>query len=374
MIGILTFQRAHNHGALLQAFAIQQYLKGQGHQSELIDYRNIGTPEFYKKKINLRSFLKPSFAIYTLYKILFFKSFSNRAKVFHRFMDQHLIYSSAFYENREELIVANIDNFYRKIIVGSDQVWNLDLSYDDYSYFLDFIKREDQKISYAASFGRSIFDTDTLTKLKGFLSTFKALSVRESDAVKLVNKLSGETVEHVLDPTFLLAKEQWNNYAIAPDETEDYILCFVIGYCSKETLKICQEISKRKNLPIIMIGNTSFRPHFDLHIKFINVLSPFELIGYVKAASFVVTSSFHGTAFSIIFNKQFLSLSTSMKDSNAERNSRLSSILKLFNLRERHIACSTLPKNIGIINYEIVNRIIQEEINRSKKYLNRSIN
>lgn len=294
-IGILTFHCAYNYGAVLQCYALQKFLIQMGHDVSVIDYRPKSITNVYKwfkirliLRKNLYKSVKEMFLLYGRKK---------RYDTFRRFS-----------ENYQRLApVSSInENPYDIILIGSDQVWNYDLTngFDDY-YWGNFPHPKNTLIiSYAASMQDS-WPNEMSIRIKQNLENFRQISVREiSLAAKLTELSGGRRIFQVVDPTLLLDCEDWDVLAKAPRMEKPYLLLFQVGRRNKKTEHIAEEMAKRQNLPILRLSTlVSWETS-----RMVMNTSPEEFVGLFKNASFVVCSSFHGTVFSLIFNRPFVSV------------------------------------------------------------------
>lgn len=350
-IAILTFSRVNNYGAMLQAYALKTVLKDIGAEAEMINYKapyleaifnpnpfvNRGCGNFIKKLLFLPK---------NVYIRQFFSSFMDK------YLDGKLTYS------RAEL--ANLEKNYDCFITGSDQVFNMNLTGGDETFFLDFVKDNDKKYSYAASFGKNEITSEEETLTAPFLKLFKEISVRESTAVPLAERLSSKKVRRDIDPTLLLSAKEWLKIASIPDTKGDYILLYLLNRNAK-IIEFAKNLARAKGLKMIMFTTSPF-PRKAVATA---ASTPQEWLGYFLKAKYVVTNSFHGLAFSINFNKDFF-LDLLPPPSNV--NSRLENLLELTGLKGR------LIDNIGDnynaeISWGEVNSVMEKERERSKTYL-----
>ena len=229
-----------------------------------------------------------------------------------------------------------------------------------------------RRISYASSFGVSYIEE----KQRGFyyehLSKFSAISVREKNAVELVKELSGKEATWVLDPTLLLNKEDWMKVASYPYEIKNkYILVYEL-IPSPYIKDLAKTLSKEKGLVIVRLCKNTAPETKEKGIICITDAGPAEFIGLFANAEMVITNSFHGTAFSINFSKDFYTIAPQRK----HNNSRQKSLLELFNLENRFIPENT-PFNListEQIDYDSIGDILDEERAKSFNFLKHSIN
>lgn len=357
-VGILTIHAAYNYGAMLQAYATQEALKKLGHEVQIIDFYPIDL-----EQSNLMT--KTPKSIKELVKYVFAKLNPHVQKKIRRFNEfRGLMQLSSRYYSKEELYRSppKFDLF----LVGSDQVWNMERSFNSF-YFLDFINSKN-KISYASSFGTSSIPAEYHKELKEHLSTFSAISTRESDGVRIIKDAVGIDATQVLDPTFLLTAENWAKIAADKQFKGDYILAYGFSK-SAQFGELISSVKKRYQLPIVAIAIGSHYP-YKVDKCFLNT-GPKEFIALFRDAKVVCTDSFHGLAFSIHFRKTFFSIP------HPTRNSRLDSLLSLLNLKNRQIEnskkISDLQETELNINYSAIETLIEENIKLSFDYLKTSI-
>jgi len=359
-IGILTFHRAVNYGACLQAYALKRYLEKKDIEAYIIDYRCKFIEDLYTnpfcKEFSFKSKIR---------NILTWHVQKKRNAAFDEFITQYLgcnERTSLF--SKDEL--SNIEKKFDGIIVGSDQVWSTLCTGNDTAYYLDFVTDNKKKFSYAASFGvvsEDYYDNDQIKKL---LSEFSALSVREKIGCEVLKKMVGREAIVCLDPTFLLGKNDWEEL-IHPVKESKYI--FVYSLSMPEALvNYAEEMAKRKNLKVIYFTLSNL---FTLR-KSKEVINgmPTDFVSYIANAEYVITNSFHGTAFAIIFNKEL----TVFKNANKNHdNSRLENIMSIAGIEDRLLKEGEMTFFDNRIDYEIVNGNLEFEVNKSKKYLEQII-
>ena len=245
---------------------------------------------------------------------------------------------------------------------GSDQVWG-PISLDSYdpAYFLDFTEEQDIRIAYAASFGKKKFDEESRRFYKQALQKYDVISVRENSAVSVIRDLGIENVQQVLDPTLLLNAEEWSQL-ITKDIKGKYVLVYQI-HANPAMDKYAEEFARRVKLPILRV---SFYLHQITRAgKLVYLPDVGTFLSYIKNATYMITDSFHGTAFAINFNTQFVNV---VHDETATRNQ---SLLQLTGLTDRIITDKT---DFSIINkkidFEPVNAIIEQNRKESIEKLN----
>ena len=363
-IGILTFHRAINYGAFLQAFALKTYLSSLGYEVEVVDYWPVGHADAYR--LYPRSWKKISFT----QKVKFLISLAlryNRAKKRRNGMlgliKNYLgLGTIPRYETPESLS----DISYDCVVYGSDQIWwksNIpEYSGFDSVYWGEYIQNAIRKIAYAPSMGIIDLNTEDKDKIRKWLCNFEALSVRETELCQSLKELTDKNIFVVLDPVFLLSETEWENYCIPVRRTK-YVLYYNL-LSSKEADKLAEVVAKKMQCDIVEITG-SVRP-LKFGRRYVQTADAFEFISLVKYADFVITSSFHGTAFSLIFRKQFYSIGM------GKRAGRVVSLLEQLGVSER------LIKNVDMlpdtkIDYEKLQLRLQTLTQNSRQYLERGV-
>lgn len=377
-IGILTQPLHNNYGGILQAYALQKILVDNGHDVIII---NRGS-----------SWLKGIKRYFSVIKRLTIKVlFDNRTivriwptieelKVINKHTNEFIeknIKSTKYISNNYKLKKVIEDYKFEAYIVGSDQVWRVGLSPNIYNYFLDFVFSKSciKRISYAASFGIDRWEYSKFQTLKcrKLIRKFDFVSVREDSGVLLCDKYFGVSVEHVVDPTMLLNVQNYIDISKGNivHKNKGDLFIYILDSSAKK-VDLVNKVSLRNNLiPFTVSPNKKFEQVGSKGICECEYPTVSAWITGFIDAEFVITDSFHGTVFSIIFNKQFLTIS------NASRgNSRIISLLKLFNLESRLILESEIS-NIDllddVIDFSEVNKTLEILRNKSLEYLMRSI-
>lgn len=299
-IGILTFHFARNYGAVLQCYALQRFLEDSGHQVQVIDYRPESLTKGYKV-FDIKRFwgITPG---------KFYRKTSTELKVYQ--------YRKARYQKFEDFVgsrlnltspVKGVDEFraddFDLLIVGSDQVWNTRLTegYDN-MYWGKYRAQPERLVSYAASGEDGFAASDQARQL---LDAFTFISVREKSLADKMKALLQKEVYPVSDPTLLLRPEKWGELAENPGIDEPYLLYYQVRK-SPYALEQARQVAQERGLKFICLSAKSE----DENSPEVASLSPEEFVGLFNNATYVVTTSFHGTAFSIIFGKDFLSADT----------------------------------------------------------------
>ena len=363
-VAVITRHAICNYGSFLQSYALEKAIEKLGNEAVIIDY--IREDEEYHKRINIA--LKKSkrwnknFLMRTIYKASRYPETVLMERKFAQFRKKHLNMTKLYTSIQElEMDKPQADIY----CTGSDQVWGpISLENYDPAYCVDFTNDEDVKISYAASFGKTKFEGDTMSYFAEALKKYKYLSVRENSATEIISGMGIDKVEQVLDPTLLLNSEEWSKL-IEKEVTGKYVLVYQI-HSNPDLDKYAEEFAKKVNLPLLRV---SFYLHqISRSGKLVYLPTIGEFLSYIKNAEYMITDSFHGTAFAINFNTQFVNV---VHDETATRNQ---SLLKLTGLTDRIV---TDKKNFDVFNKKIdfskVNEIIEENrkqsVDRLKTFL-----
>lgn len=352
-IYLLTFHGSVNYGAVLQAYALNKTIINMGYECEVIDYnRELHHKNFLKiHKRNIKGII---------YQLLKRRGKLILHKKFNDFTKSMMNLSEKSYNGFDALNNSGFpkDGVY---LIGSDQVWNCQLTENNYHYYLDFTD-SNNKYSYASSFGvadlEMFSDEEYAMEL---LSKFKVISVREESGYNIIKKHLDREPVVVCDPTFLLDKIQWSEIA-KPVLENNYIAMFLLSRNDKLISK-AKELATKKNMKLINLAYTV--SNID-GIEDIKNISPQQWLGYIKNAQYVFTNSFHGFALSLNFNKQvFVALT------EGGRNSRITDLCKRYGVSDRIIA-DVLPQSV--IEYDVVNQKINEDRKKSKAFLEDILN
>lgn len=354
--GIITFHRAVNYGAVLQTLALQESLKKLGMDNEVIDYRCPFIEEHYAP---FR--VKDMFNIRKIYSIIRNNAFNRNNRInFNKFALKYIKTSSCTYNDKDDLEKANL--IYDAFITGSDQVWSYFCAGFDKAYFLEFVHCNRWKMSYGASFGVDKIPVEYIKYYKMLLKDFRRISVREEQGKTILQDILNIDVPVVLDPTLLLTADEWVPFMSERICKHDYILIYLMQE-TESLFKYAYELAKRNKLRIIYI-NDRFYKRFGMNN--IGKLSPSEWLELFYSAKIVITNSFHGVAFSIIFNKQFYA---EMLPPPALVNSRIRNILHIFDLESRLIINRKNDIVIKDIDYNSVNKRLDDERLKSLDYI-----
>lgn len=364
-IGIITFHNAHNYGAMLQVYALQETIKDFNKDVKVINYENKKIISNYKVFKPLRKNLI-KYSINLISDILNYKKNVMRYKKFDMFMNKKLNLTESI---KDINVMNNNIKDFDICITGSDQVWNSDIVGElSDIYTLNFGNENLKRVSYAASIGDISLIKKHKEDYQQKISKLDNISVRENDAKEALSKIIDKQIETVLDPTLLLTKEEWNSRTKQVNmENEKYILAYVVE-ADEEYLKIVNYLSKITGLKII---------HFEkIDKSYTNILKsaytdgPSEFVNLIKNAEYVVATSFHATVFSIIFNKRFFIVP------HRKTGSRVTSLLDKLEISDRAIYSLEEFNNKDYnkeINYKKVEEILDIERQKSIEWLKNAI-
>lgn len=347
-VGILTFHRADNYGAVLQCYALQEIIKSLGHNVEIINYKQPYIEKLYNPtstKEIYRVLKKPRW-----YYGFFFKILPARYKRYIKyklFRRQYITTGKAFKDSKH---IPRYDT----IVIGSDQVWGLHCTNGiDEIFFGEFQHNESKVIGYGISGNIQSLKEIGDERLKRYCKNFSMISFREESFQSYIEENIGIKGNLVLDPTLLLDKNKWDKLASGKTKKKDYILTYILQEGKNFSIldESLHHFAKRENCELINI--------FDV------ADSPAEFLSWIRDAKYIITTSFHATVFSIIFERQFYALKT-----NNGHDARYINLLNKLNLYNNAIELEEL-QNIKptAINYTKVKDIFIDLRKRSLEYL-----
>lgn len=346
-IRIITIHGIPNFGSVFQSYGLCEYLKQTGYDDvRVIDYN----PDYYNRR-GLKAFLG---------KLLNYKHYVVRKKKFRSFVEKNIPLTERGFKTSEEL--KNYDFDADVYIAGGDQLWNVfHQSGNDSAYRLVFANGK--KISYATSMGQKNFPQDELMKLCEDIKDFSSVSVRERSSVALLEK-GGIEASHCVDPVYLLKREDFEKFLV-PVNQPKYMLVYLVTPSPLLDRTIAY-LKDKYNLKVILCSGFSKKCCCD---EFLKDLGPDEILSYIKNAEIVLSSSFHATSFSIIFEKQFFTI---LPDEHT--NERIEDLLNQFELSRRIISDNSNFETAlnDVIDYDSVKpySVFAEE---SKDYLREAL-
>lgn len=335
---IITMHKVKNFGSALQAWALQETVRKIGLDVKMIDY--LYPNQYYyshapKVSIVSESFFK-KLTIKRISKSIKQRLFYKHVKqmlLFQQFWKKHFLLTKSYSSSEELQACPPQADYY---ITGSDQVWNPNTMFGDPSFFLDFGSIDTRRISYAASFGTNVIPDAYKKQYSDYLSRYAALGIRENTGIKIVDSLIGKQSTLVCDPTLLLTKDDYK--VLANESTihinRPYLLAYILDYAYNPRPvidSIIKQVSKKLGLHVVYLlcGNLN---GYKFGSTTVSAAGPNEFIELFRNASFVVTSSFHGTVFSLIHEKPFYAVLPTEKS-----DSRIASLLAQVGLSHRGI-------------------------------------
>lgn len=379
-IRTITCHHVYNYGAILQAYALQHYLETLGHEVEIIDFnpwflRYRYNPFFMPKKaigkvasiVRILPFMRYVLCPLQAWRGGMFKTWGRKAR-FNKFEADYYHLTPTKYYSSEQL--QNNPPEADVYIAGSDQIWNTFCENGiEPGYYLDFGEKNHliRRISYAASLATSSIKPGCEIFVKAQLQKFNAISVREHTGAKLLENLGINNVSVVLDPVFLLEKEEWRTlakkgktYGLQPDS---YILVYDFLGNDDMLIAFVKNYAKLRSLQIVSINDFSLREYADINI---NNAGPLEFLSLIDNAACVVASSFHATAFSVIFEKEFYIFT--LRGHN--NSSRMQDFLDMLHLGRRFNATTIDADNI---NWQNIESLLRDKKAASVGYLVNSL-
>lgn len=361
-VGILTFPSSISYGAVLQMYALYHAVGELGHSAEVINYHN----SYMKAYKHITHGKKPSFKtrMNNVTRKLMHRRLYKEFLRFERSMMSK--YPERATSSHSDLIT--LSSRYDAVICGSDQVWNPDITDSDMSYFLDFCGAETKRISYAPSFGVTEFSDNFTEKIKKELSSFRAVSVREEQGREYLKKVITDDVALVCDPTFLVSPDYWHSIEKKhPLGSGDYIVYYIIK-SSHTLMKHAIDLSNKTGYKLVIVGGNSLQKKKNTNpmIDYAVDISPEEWLYLIHNAKYVVTNSFHGTAFSINYRKNFY------LECSSYTNSRLEHITKTLGLSDRILSPDTVFEPSDV-DYSITDRVLPGLVESSLTYLKNAL-
>lgn len=328
-VGILTFHCSDNFGAMLQAYGLKRFLREHGVQADIVRYapffltgRHWWLP--YWPASGLRGWVESLLGA----SLVFFQRLCIRREYAARRANMAAFRREYLVDARQPRIYSSSALWglpYKTYIVGSDQIWNPAITYGLRSvYFGDFrSRRKGRVIAYAASLGGASLPPQYDLEFARLIQNVDVVSLREAEAVPYVGRFYHGQIAAVLDPVFLLERTAWQEVERLPAQS-DYILVYATEQNAHMAAYV-RELSRRTGLRVVELDEARIGPPAELDAT----AGPAEFLGYIHGAAYVVTNSFHGTAFSILYQKQFLVFA------HSGLNARITNVLRLHGLEDR---------------------------------------
>lgn len=348
-VGVMTlYYKNYNFGGQLQGYALQKVIDNLGFECNLISFKEKKLPHAFKRinSLGLKCIIERYLQKRKFNKLIdtSYIDFKEKFRNFDEFINQ-IPHTEVCDDASIKKHLINYDYF----ICGSDQIWNPGWWND--AFFLDFTNK--RKIAYSASIGRNTLTNKEKKYIKNKTEDFYKISVREIQAQQMIQPFIENSVEVTLDPTLLLEADEYESIMREPKEldgfTSKYALIYIINNNEKMLNVIIERCKKEKLKPVIIPFVRNRYNDVDYHTDAINALSvgPKEWLWLVKNASLVFTDSFHGTVFSIIFNRQFLTIETDKNLGKNAESSRLYSLTSLLSLKDRVLSSEDIEFDIN---------------------------
>lgn len=353
-LGILTFHSAHNYGATLQAYGLYKYLEQQGHETYVIDYRPDYITNSYLKD-GCRQWLSRNVILCIkriLYYIRYRKIRHKRWEGFNQFINTRFNFYP--YSQNDDF------SYFDAVFIGSDQVWSPYHTGGQYDPVLFGKGFKCKVISYAPSTSQAELSDEQKAKLRDLLQSVTCISTREDKFKDLLMPLTGKSISVVVDPTLLAGRNVFDKIAAPVHRSKPYILVYEIKP-HKEVYEKAQGLAKQLNADIVELTNGMLGYHRDTMDE---AASPEMFLGYIKNAACVVTTSFHGTAFSILFHTPFYVV----RQGN-DADIRMENLLNKCNLASRLIDMNS-SVSFSSVDYDAITAKVKGINEDSKRFVN----
>ena len=359
-IEIITLHYIKNYGSVLQTYATQKKFELMGYECEVIDYIRPNAEEKEELKSGLG---RKNFGSNKLIKYIYImtKKLENKKKnkIFNEFLDKY-INLSKHYSSYEEL--ENNPPVGDIYCTGSDQTWNSEYNGGILpAYYLQFVPKGKKRIGYAGSIGMDSIPQNEVEVFKEYVRGYDAISVREDAAKKILNGFGITNVQHILDPTLILSKDEWKALIAPRFLSEKYILIYKLN--DNELMeKYAEYLKKITGCRIIRMSY--YLNHYKYNGKMVYTPKVECFLSLINNAEYILTDSFHCTAFSLNFEKEFFVFQP------GKYNSRIQSILKL--TKTEHRLVSTLEQKIKDIDYDNVREILNSEREKATDFIKKN--
>jgi hypothetical protein len=368
-VGVITMHRVLNYGSALQAYAFQRIIQSLGNQCELIDYYYPNKNIINKKDSGIERITK-----------LYYRYWEKiKQQKFDTFYANYFSLSEKSYFNSEDL--QQSPPVYDVYVTGSDQVWNVHNLQDDTNFLLSFAPDQAKKIAYAASFACSKLPEEYEAVYKKYLLQYKKITVREESGVQLLKSLANIEASVALDPIFLLTAEEWSKLADTSSFSlpinKPYILVYALHYAYNPypyLTQLIKKIKKQAQMPVVLLSISNkqlFRLVGSSMKNLHDAVDPLDFLKLFKNAAFVITSSFHGTAFSLNFSRPFYSV---LNNNCSCDDSRIHNVLKIVGAEHRAITKDQAVDKFEMdMDYTNIQKKIEAYRKRGKEFLAKNI-
>ena len=354
-LDIITLHRVYNYGSALQAYATQRIFEKHGFEVEVIDYI---TPQRTLKRKIFGNKIQGFFGIIHF----LFKPFSIvlKEKTFGNFVKNKLNLTRKYIDFDDLKKDPPIADIY---VTGSDQTWNSNYNEGvDEGFFLNFVDSMN-KYAFVASFGKDSLDDSELAKTKALLSKYKAISVREKQGLKILDGLGIKNGVCLIDPTLQITKEEWLKLSSKRLVKENYVVLMLLYNEDNGATEYARKLANDRGLKLVKISWEFKKPKkVD---KLFTHRKPADFLSLFNYADFVVTNSFHGLAFSINLNKQFIVVPRN------EFNNRIDNLLSIVGLNNRLVHSFKELDYVKdeFIDFKLVNDRIEQERLKADRFI-----
>lgn len=379
-----TFENANNYGTMLQAYATKRSIEKLGFTCHMIRYKRQYDLKFVLSqagRVFEKGFFSHEIRRYKKRQLLktnsaFSQIYNPRTQAVKAFQKKVFLSDVDTFVGYEALSAGSRN--YDAIVVGSDQLW-LPSGMRTNFYNLMFVDDTVKKISYATSFGVSQIDKTYWKDMRRFIPRIDYLSVREQSGQQLIKDIVGVEAQVVVDPTMLLTKDEW--LSIVPNKElvqQDYIFCYFLGR-NPDCREFANQLKRKTGLPIVVLKHLDEFIESDVEFGDIapDAAGPEEFINYIRNAKYILTDSFHGTVFSIIHHKKFLTFYRFKTDDRMSKNSRIDNLLGLMGLGTRLFEADKHTANERLLfdtDYAEVDKKLSRIRDESKRFLDRALN
>lgn len=364
---IITLQYIDNYGSVLQTFATQEIVKRYGYEGEVVNYTRENCSYDFQKKAALERYRsrKDFLSFYPCSKLLQLRwsfIYKKRNKVFEKFRQNYLNLTKEYTSLEELKSNPPLADIY---ITGSDQVWNTEYNGGVLGeYFLEYAPNHAKKIALSASMGIEEISDEEKEKIKNYVDDYCGISVRENSALRILEDVGYKNAVHVIDPTLMLTKDEWIKRLKLKCTESKHVLLYQLNE-NAEMVELATQIAKDNNLELLIISATCKR--VNCNYKVVKNCSPQKFVELVYNAQYIITDSFHGTAFSFNFNKDVFVFYP------PRYNTRIKSFLKLLNEENRLIENRVNWKNVKKSNFDKVNMVLEYERKKVSDFLEKYI-
>lgn len=351
-VGLITIHDTINFGSQLQTFSLYKAVESLGIDIKLIDYK---CEAISKRESTLP--LSDVKNVKDFLKFLFLhKNLEKRKEQFHKFMNENMKITDKYNKST----IKETNKLFDTFLVGSDIVWGLNITGNDYTYMLDFVNENKKRISFSSSVGTKWEDTEA-SNVQNCLKKFNEIAVRESDAAEWIGQLIGSDVKVTCDPTMLWDRKFWENYIKQKQAKEKYVLVYMSdpeNKCIKQAIKY----GKKHKMPVYYINYRA--PIFGVVDKRPTSLE--EWLELFYNAETVFSASYHGLLFSLYFQKKVYYF-------NWVNKSRMNSLAKLLGIEDRDGFVADLDED-SYMEYNVINQRLDSIRSESWNVLRRMLN